>query len=75
MTVSIPKYLKLIDWLDNMTESNCHTERVLAVALYSLDRELIAKACQLWLDIQKDGYLNMDNKQRRDELVEELNQL
>lgn len=63
----------LESFLNELTDWNRHSERVVVEAIMTGDEELITGACEVLLQHQKDGYLTSDNSKKRSEIIEEIN--
>lgn len=65
--------MKVGEFLDELTDWNRHSERVVVEAIITGEEDLIKGACEVLLRHQKDGYLTTENGDKRRELIEKIN--
>lgn len=64
--------ISLQDFLDDLTDWNRHSERVLVEAIISENEELIKGACEVLLKHYEDGFLSDENGKKRKEIANKL---
>ena len=60
--------------LEDLTNENLHSDRVLIEAILSQDDELINRACKVRVKHSEDGYLTNDNMKERQDIINKLNE-
>lgn len=58
--------------LDYLTDINYHTERCVIETIIDGRLDLMEKACEVWQDHIKKGYLTDENGKKREEIYKEL---
>lgn len=59
-------------WLEELTDENMHTERVVVEALLDGRESIIRRAMLIWLAHMDLGYMPMELVQLRNELYKEM---
>lgn len=65
--------MRVGEFLDELTDWNRHSERVVVEAIMTGDDELVSDACEVLLQHYKDGYLTADNSVKRGMIIEKIN--
>ena len=63
---------KVSEFLDELTDWNMHTERVIVEAIMSGDEELIRKAVLVWLLHMELGHMPMGLAEIRKEITDKI---
>lgn len=64
--------ISLQDFLDDLTNWNRHSERVVVEAIMSENEELIKGACEVLIKHYEDGFLSDENGKKRKEIINKL---
>lgn len=64
--------ISLEDFLNDLTDWNRHSERVVVEAILSENEELIKGACEVLIKHLEDGFLSEENGKKRKEIASKL---